>query len=225
MGAFLAADLLLLVLYAVDSLAGRPIGHFVDLNRELNLPTAYASAQLLVVAVLLALDARVRFDAGALEGWALWGLPLMFAGLAADEALRGHEKLGLLIDEVVPGAERSQLPFDETGLWMFIIGIPFVVVTGLFVYRFRTLYPRRLLVVGAIGFGIFMGGALGLETLASFFEYGSSEARYQIAAEEGAELIGVTVILGAAFALARERGGLDEVARQLAARRSGATGR
>lgn len=200
-GLFLLADLIVIALYVVDSVTGRPIGRFVDLNQEYNLPALYSSAQLFVVGAVLAFYVWTRIDRRTPRSWLLLALPLIFFALAADEALMGHERAGVFLDDVVPGAEREELIFSRTGLWMFLIGIPFIGMTGSFVYVTRRYFPREVLLIALLGFVVMMGGALGVEMLSNFVDDGTRVFRVQVLAEEGAELIGVTVLLGAALAL------------------------
>jgi len=201
---FFTGDLLLAALYVADSATGRPSGGLADLAREGNPPTFFASAQLLWVGGLLAFFAMARFDRARTSSWLLWCLPLLFLALGLDEILQVHEYLGRKIDEV-PGASRSESIFHVTGFWMFAVGGPFVAIVVSSTYLLREyLRVPGVLAKAAVGFGIFMGGAIGIETLSNFVERPSLAWRLEVLAEESCELIGVTLMLWAAHDLLQQ---------------------
>lgn len=201
-GLFFVADILLIVLHVVDAAASQPLGNLVDLGKERNLPTAFASLQLLVIGGFLASFAREQLAQVRPGSWMLWLLPLLFFLLATDEVIGIHEKTGLLIDELVPAVERDHLIFSDTGIWMFAIGGPFILITTSFIYLMRSYFTAPgVLSKAALGFGVFMGGAIGIETLSNFVESGSTAHTIQVVVEEGAELVGATVIMWAAHDL------------------------
>lgn len=192
---------MLIALYLGDA-PGHPIGTEVDLNREGNLPTYFAASQLAVVGVLTAVATAARFVPRHARTWLLWVLPVLFLTLATDEVLRLHEDIGLMLDDL-PGADRRDLPFDRTGIWMFALGLPFSAALIWYGYLIRDLFPADSMLLAGIGFAIFMGGAIGIETLANFVDPGSRAETLQVLGEEGLELVGVTIILWAVDAVVR----------------------
>lgn len=203
--ALLLSDLVLIGLYLGDAASGGALGPNVDLNREGNLPTRFAAGQLATVAVVFGVVALRWFDPREPRTWLLWGLPLLFSVLALDELMRFHERAGLWLDEL-PGADRRELPLRRTGIWMFAIGVPFVVGLAGYFRLVRSFFGRRALTLAGVGFAVFMGGAIGFETFANFVDSGSREETIQVLAEEGSELVGVTVILWGAYVAAFSSG-------------------
>ena len=199
--AFFLADVGLIGVYWLDASEHR-FGSEVDLNREANLPTYFAATQLAVVGLVVGLLVARRVDAQHRRSWLLLLLPLLMFGLAADELVRVHEDVGLMLDHL-PGANRRDLPFDRTGIWMFVVGLPFTIGLFWWGYLIRDFFPRTHLFLAGLGFGLMLGGAIGVETFANFVEPGSRAETFQVLGEEGLELIGVTTILWAAAALVR----------------------
>lgn len=199
--AFFVADAAVIGAYLVSA-ATPPIEPELDLNREGNLPTYFAAAQLTVVGALMAVVAAARFSPRWVRSWLLLGMPVLFVVLAADEVLRLHEDVGLMLDDL-PGADRRELPFNRTGIWMFAVGLPFTATLFWYGHLVRGFFPFAPTMLAAAGFGIFMGGAIGIEIFANFVEPGTDAETIQVVGEEGFELIGVTVILWAVHAVVR----------------------
>jgi hypothetical protein len=127
-----------------------------DLNREMNIPTAYSGAALLLCAVLLAMTAAGERGRGRpFAGWA--GMSGVFAFLALDEVLVLHERLN---DPLRAALQTSG------GLFHYAWVIPYAVLAAVFaaVYLpFLLRLPagtRRLFVLSGI---VFVGGAVGCE--------------------------------------------------------------
>ena len=200
---FFLADALLLAAYVVDERAKHPLGRLLNLDEEQNFPTYFSSMQLLCVGALLGLFAWRNFDRGRSKTWLLWGLPLLFLMMSVDEYIGLHEYVGTKVDWVLPGGSRDTSAFHRTGIWMFVIGAPFVAATGCYVYALREYFAAApgVLLKASVGFGIFMAGALGLETISNFVPACSLGGMIRVLLEEGCEMVGVTVILWAAYDL------------------------
>jgi hypothetical protein len=101
---------------------GRPIHELnvlLDLDGERNLPTWYSSIKLFAIAACLGLLAWIeRSSKGSLLFAAL---ALVFLGFSADEIIQAHEALGERLDDLLPGGDRRNTVFVETGIWMFIL--------------------------------------------------------------------------------------------------------
>lgn len=146
----------LMSVYLLPDFPGRDT--FVELftlDGELNVPTWYSSALLLVAAGLLGMIAwTARLEgAASVRSWA--GLAVVFVYLSVDEAASIHERyLGALS------------PLPERGVVLYGWVVPaavFVMVLTVVYARFVFLLPppvRRLAVAAA---ALYVGGALGLE--------------------------------------------------------------
>ncbi len=165
-----------------------------DVNSERNVPTGWSVA-LLLSAVALAGSLAVVEDRSRAGGWAL--VTLVSAALALDEWFALHERLGALgaavagdalhFAWVVPGA-----------LVAGVVGL--VLLTAL---RGQPPVVRRRLSVCGL---VHLTGALGLETVsgAVLTAHGDREGYVVVTAlEEGLEMAGVSLLLGALL-LARE---------------------
>lgn len=208
-GFFFLCDLTLAFLYLIDRGLGRPVRmwtNFIDLDRESNLPTWYSSMQLFLVAVLLAIFASRRFSRREVASWFLPALPLIFALLSLDEIAQLHEKLGSRSDRLFLPAGRQASPFPRTGVWMFLIGVPFfLAMLAVFSYLRRYVGGhRRIIRKFLIALCVFVGSAVGLETLGNFLP--EAARVLQVCCEELGEMVGATTFLWATCDLLRREG-------------------
>lgn len=176
-----------------------------DLDFEGGIATWYSAFQLLGIAILSTLF--VRKKAALAQGSpVLLGLPIIFLLMGIDEIARIHERIGKYSDVLLPAGSRANTPFQETGIWMFLVGIPFIVFFLLWLHRLR----KKLIGYGAeinrLGMGVFLLllGALGIELLSNFLSNNSSQL-IGIALEEGLEMIGATVIFWAVLSMLRKK--------------------
>jgi hypothetical protein len=128
-------------------------------------------------------------------------LPLLFVALSLDEVTEIHEFSGRMSDGLLPGG-RTATPFAHTGIWMFLLGIPFIAGLIWLVGRMRPYFTQapdalRTLV---LGMGVMLAGAIGVETLSNL-TVGTPLAPLQIAAEEFLELIGATLVIWGGYTL------------------------
>ncbi len=195
----LLIDLGLVAIYLFNQLIGAPIpalNQFLDLDRERTLPTWFSSAQLLAIACLAGIFARYHIrKQGFRHAWVLLTLPLLFLFFSLDETLEIHEWLGRQADRLLPGGDRTTTLFHTTGIWMFVVGIPFSVLFALWFARFWKLMGkhrpalRRL----ATGMTIFLGGALGVEIFSNFVSSTHSVGYIlEVSVEELLEMVGAT---------------------------------
>lgn len=196
-----AADLALGLIFLVDASFGEPTRLF-DLEEEANVPAWYASAQLLVVALLLGLYASVHFERSKMDAWLLATLPLVFLGLSIDETAGIHEWIGYRTDALLPGGSRDNTLFEKTGIWMIVLGLPFV---AFIFFAFRRLRhycrPVSVRLRYATGFILFVSGAVGVEVAVNFVETDSQAHVVQVLLEEMLEMVGVTTMLWATWTL------------------------
>src|SRR5262249_56979998 len=94
---------------------------------EGNLPGGYSSMKRFPAGLLLAAFARRRIARRDPPSWVLALLPLTLFAMSADEVAQIHERIGNHSDALLPGGWRGNTIFAETGIWMFLLGIPFIV--------------------------------------------------------------------------------------------------
>ena len=180
------------------------IQKWTDLDDERSVASWFSSMQFLIPALLLTpvlLDAFRRREP---YRWALLALALLFVVLSADEAIEFHEWVGYESDILLPHDDRNLTVFHTTGVWMFVVGIPFLVVAGVLLRQAHAAFRRvpgvmtRLVVGGAI----WLSGALGLESLSNFI--GPDDVWLNITEvffEETLEMFGVTVMVWSMYQL------------------------
>ena len=199
---FFIADAVLVLLYLANQAAGEPsyfLTRLFNLDGEDSIPTWYSVIQLACVAALAGLFAARNVHAARASTWLLLILPLIFLALSMDEMVQIHEWLGIKSDMLLPEKSRENTLFPETGVWMFLFGIPFFAgFLGFIVIlrRYFTSVPG-VLTKFLLGLAILAIGATLIEILSNLVESGSVWYHLEIACEEGCEMFGVTVILWA----------------------------
>lgn len=198
--ALLACDLLLALAYIVDTAAGRPwssLTRLVNLDGEGNVPAWFSSMQWMLCACVFGLFAMRNFSRAVPRSWALLLLPALLVLLSLDEVAQIHEALGRHSDALLEGGTRSSSPFRVTGIWMFVVGGPFVALVlalGAWLSPYVSGAPAAAQRIG-IGMVVMLSGALGIETLSNFVVPESMWATVEIAAEEFVEMVGATLVL------------------------------
>ncbi len=204
--ALLVCDLLLVLAYLVVTAAGGPstlLTRLLDLNGEGNLPTWFSSMQWMCCAAAFGLFAVRNFSRSVRRSWALLLLPALFVLLSLDEVAQIHEALGRRSDALLDGGTRSSSAFPVTGIWMFVIGGPFVAVVvalGAWLWPYFADSPTALKRTG-LGLVVMLCGAVGVETMSNFVAIGSALAVAQVATEEFLEMLGATLVLWGALDL------------------------
>ena len=195
-------------LTAVDTPDGaitgdHPLATAFLLDRELNVPTLIATVQLLAVAGLAALHARVTgssierlpTEPGRLrsERWRWGGLAVIGVYLAADEFFSLHERL--LTNETL-------LALDLPGWFVFrwlLVGIPAVVVVGFGYLPWVLRRPPRVRTGLLLGGALFAFGIVGMELIGGIIRstIPATHPLYavSVATEETCELSGIAVVL------------------------------
>jgi hypothetical protein len=179
---------------------GRPsmfgLGPIFDLNREASIPAGYSALLLLSSAILLALIARIeRSREGRL--WFYWAvLPLGFVYLAVDELVAIHEKLNRPLQDLL-GASR------DTTTWV-IAGALGALAAGAFFLPFLRALPARPAARFVLAGAVYVGSAVGLETVATQLGYDAAggggydwATLGMVALEEGGEMAGVALFIWA----------------------------
>jgi hypothetical protein len=171
----------------------------VNIDAERNVPAVYSALQLLAAAGLLGLVAVAQTSVAGGAPRRFGMLAGLFVLLAADEAFSFHEAMG--------GAMHGQLQLTGpiSGCWTWVIaGAPIVLVTGLCFLPLLWKLHRRTRGLVVLAATLFIGGALGLETVGGIVRsyHGVGGAYYLVTAlEEWCEMVGISVFV---FALLRE---------------------
>ncbi len=159
-----------------------------NLEGEKNVPTLFASLQLFIAAVLLAIcAAQHRLLQG--EYFRYWaGLSAIFVFLAFDESAVLHEKTVPLIRE----------SFGTSGLlyysWIIPFGI-FALIVLLAYSRFLLALPRRIGLIFFVSGAVFVTGAVGMEMFEGQINeaggYRSFDYMVLVTVEEILEMVGI----------------------------------
>jgi hypothetical protein len=200
---FFIVDLALVVGHLINTLAGgRPslmMTRFLDVRRENNLPTWYSSIQWFCVASLFGIFAYHNFTRSQKKSWLLGALPLLFLALSLDEVAGIHEWVGHESDILLPGSSRKYTLFDRTGIWMFVLGGPFLIFFAGLILSLETYFRRApgAFVKVLLGMAVMLAGAIGIEALDNYHFIGASYLyrAAQGSAEELCEMLGSTTIL------------------------------
>mgnify|MGYP003575294215 CR=1 FL=1 len=203
---FFLIDVALGLGYIVNELFGRPYDKLtllLDLSRESNLPTWYSSTQWFCVAIFLGLFACSNFRLAQRRSWLLPLISLLFLALSVDEVARIHEWLGEKTDILLPGGSRTNTMVPETGIWMLVIGGPFLAAFVWLIFSIRPYFQgnRNALIKLFVGMLITLSGALGFETLTNFVVPGSMYGILRVFSEEFCEIVGGTVVLWGSYEL------------------------
>jgi hypothetical protein len=175
-----------------------------DLDREATIPAGYSALLLLGSAVLLVLVARVERLQGE-QRWFYWvALSLGFVYLAADELVAIHEKFNLPLRHLLGVSPRATT-------WV-IAGVLGALAAGVFFLPFLRALPARLASRFVVAGAVYVGSALGLETVWVALGHGPDGGAYnwvtlgQVTLEEGGEMAGVALFIWALVAHLRSAG-------------------
>ena len=188
--------------------------HQLNLDEENNLPTWYSSSALLLSAILLAVIGLANKREGNPYTLEWLGLAAIFLYLSLDEAASLHETMdartvALLGPMLEAAGYFHGFLYDS---WV-IIGAMFVLIVALAYLRFLTALPVKTRSLFLIAGTLYVGGALGIETLGSryLYLYGQNFSYIMfVAVEEGLEMLGIVVFLYALIShLGSSRSGLQ----------------
>jgi hypothetical protein len=147
--------------------------------------------------------AVVKTRSGATRRLALFALPTLCVAMSLDEVAQIHEWLGRKSDALLAAGTREGSFVPVTGIWMFLLGPPFVIVVALL---WRDLVPflqgrRRTVTLYVVGFVVYAVSALGVEFLANFVRPGGLGSVVQVVCEELGEMLGETLLIWATLEL------------------------
>jgi hypothetical protein len=175
-----------------------------DLNREASIPAAYSALLLLSSAILLMLIAGIERSREEWR-WFYWViLSLGFVYLATDELVAIHEKLNRPLQYLL-GVSR------DVTTWV-IIGALGSLAAGLFFIPFLRALPARHASRFIVAGVVYVGSAVGFETIATQLGYYSTEDGYDwatlgmVTLEEGGEMVGIALFVEALLEYLRSVG-------------------
>lgn len=166
-----------------------------DLNTEHNIPTWYASATLLLSAILLGLIAADALRARRPYAAHWSGLSILFVLMSIDEAMVIHEQW----------SHPLRLLFGQSGALYYtwvVLGGAGILPVSLIYWRFVLALPQptqRQVLLAAV---LYVGGAMGLEMVGGYYAWRTgTEQSFAYAlittGEELLELSGVVVFIHA----------------------------
>ena len=194
------------VAYFINYIIGQPsykLTVVLDLNSEKSLGTWYSSTQYFCLFILSAIFSYHKFSKNS-KSFSLLIFPIMFLFMSIDESIQIHEWIGYKSDIFLPGGSREGTFFHKTGIWMFVVGLPFIVLFLLLAYSLKNHFSEntsrlKKLVIGMV---VMLTGALGIEIISNFAEFGPLVI--VVAFEEGLEMIGATTMLWALYDVTKD---------------------
>lgn len=190
-----ASELLLVVAYLVTGtrIAGEQMALWFDLDREPGVGAWFSSSQLLVIALVLGFAPA---DQGRQTEPSLWFLRLLALGfvfLSVDEAVAIHEAITVFVRKRLPGVELAWIPLYAA------VTLALGAATAMQLRRvWRTC--RACALLSLAGGVVYIAGAAVIEAVATIQHV--QDLRWEIAAEEFAEMSGASLILCGALSLA-----------------------
>jgi hypothetical protein len=203
---FFLIDIGLCTAYIFNYMIGQPhwkITILLDLSDEASLSSWFSSVQLFCVFILSAIFSyyKIKHNPKAIL---LIFLPLIFLSMSIDESVQIHEWLGAMSDRLLPSGNREETSFQTTGIWMIVVGIPFILFFLYLTISIRKFLSDKISSLNKLvaGMVIMLIGALGLELLVNFID--RDYWFIEIAIEEGLEMVGVTIMLWAVYDMATD---------------------
>jgi hypothetical protein len=171
-----------------------PFRHRLDrvfhMGREANVPAWFSTVLFLLAALLLSIIAYAKTMQRGAFRYHWFMLSAVFVYLSADEAAVLHEELGNAVGAIFPNTILSY--------GWFVPGAIAVAVFAIFCLRFLLNLPGKTRWVFVLAGSIFVGGAIGIEALASPYENGRPPDflfAILVALEEFMELAGLTIFI------------------------------
>ncbi|GAB4578831.1 MAG: hypothetical protein Fur0022_15680 [Anaerolineales bacterium] len=163
-----------------------------DLDQEANIPTYFATFNLLLAAILFTVIGMLKPKAKGSFARHWQGMGLIFLLLSLDEAAVLHERfIGIFQQYLKP-----------TGFFYFgwvIIAIPLVIFVGLTYLRFFLHLPSKMKVLFVVSAVLYLGGAVGMEMIGGWFaeNYGENRPMYNVitTVEEILEMVGILTLI------------------------------
>ncbi len=210
---FFAVDIGLSTAYLLNYIIGEPFGilnKLVNLDGEDSVATWYSSIQLFCVFFLAAVYTSENIDRQNARSWMLIGFPLLFLALSIDESVQIHEWLGERSDALLPGGSRKDTIFKRSGIWMFVLGIPFICCFYIWFSSVKQYFKKDGTEYLRIVYGIvvFLIGVLGFEAISNFFSDETHSIGFILitCGEETLEMAGVTIILWGVYEMVCKKG-------------------
>ena len=206
----LICDIILVLLYLGNHFVDYPFSwftEFIDLDNENNLPAWYSSIQIFLLAITSGMYLRNLSGKEQKLNKLAWIVPLIFVVMSLDEIAMIHEEFGEMTDFLLAGGTRRNTVFRVTGIWMFIVGIPFfALMLGIILH----LKSRIGNIPGGInkfilGLVVYVVSAVGIEILSNYFRRGAGYLT-QVILEEFGEMLGVTIVLWGIIELLNTQG-------------------
>jgi hypothetical protein len=199
---------LLAAAYVLDFVIGRPsdtLRTFVDLDHDQNLSTWFSSLLWFGSAFLSWQYATRRLTIPNKRSWLLLLLPLLFLAFSIDEVSRLHEAFGVKLDAFLLDVEREASALPATGVWIFVLGVPLIILLGVMMWALRSELADSPAAFSKIlvGLVLVMTGAIGVEALSNVVTIDSGSGVLQVLVEECLEMIGATVVLWGCYELSR----------------------
>ncbi len=212
----LIIDVALCVLYLCNVYAGHPIWivtQLLDLNVEASLSSWYSSIQYFAAFTFSAIFSFFMIKHHG-KSLLLLLLPALFLLMSIDETAMIHEWVGAKSDALLPSGTRAYTTFDHTGIWVFVVGIPFLAFLVPFFYFIKKQLAdhRSELLKLMAGMLIMLSGALLLELSGNFINV--NFYFIEVVLEEGFEMVGATVMTWAVYNMMMTSGALNYLSRQ-----------
>lgn len=174
-----------------------------DLDAEMNIPTWYSSAQLLLVGLLLGVFAWAQWDRTKIKAsFGLLGAAGLFFLFSMDEVATLHENLGGKLVFYLKARNHGSV-FTLYAFWAAML-TPVLVWLWCVASATREHWRGRPAIGWkfVVGFAVFLGSAVGFELLwISVFGGNPSDSPIEVYIEEVGEMIGVTILVWAALDL------------------------
>lgn len=202
----------------VLGVGGNPVLGLLFVGRDASLPSWFSAVLLLVCSVLSGMIAHARKALARTRSLHWCGLATIFLYLSVDEAISVHEKLSpfgtTMLDALGTGDFVQRAWVVPAAIVLFVLALLYA--------RFFFRLPRRVRLLFLLAFGLFFGGAVGLEVLNDLYVYLSggvgnlsvvgNVVRTVVLphVEEFAEMSGLILLIYALLLYARENLGVYE---------------
>lgn len=175
------------------------------LGQENNIPTWYSSSQLLGAALLLMLFAYQRMQHMGRFDWRLLLPPLFFMFLSLDETASIHERIGFGMEALLASADVQTM---RVGTWIMICAPLFILGLYILARLTRPFWADHPSVKWKfiIGFGVAFVSAVGGELIMAAVPPDSLAEKAETFFEELGEMIGMTILIWAAWDLLNREG-------------------
>jgi hypothetical protein len=189
----------------VSDISSERVRGILNMDSEKGIATWFSAIQFFCIAATGMLYTRYQVQRNNPHSWLLLALPAGFLFFSIDEIIQLHEGIGGVLDILLPGRCRTNTIFKETGIWMFALGIPFLLLFLYWIYAIRSYFVGKKVAFFKIvgGMLIFLFGALFCEGLSNFVEKRSVGLFLAILFEETLELLGSTTIFWGVYDLAK----------------------